>query len=65
MRVRDMEGGRKQQMSDRAKYKRAMEGDVVYNIMRMCRELWACDGLISPAYVVARPLDGTSARFFT
>ena len=35
VRVRDMDGGRKQQMSDRAKYKRAAQHDIAYNIMRM------------------------------
>src|SRR5262245_12284823 len=36
VRVRPEDGtGRKQMMSDRAKYKRAARGDVAYNIMRM------------------------------
>ena len=57
VRVRDMEGGRKQQMADRAKYKRAAKGDIAYNIMRMWQGavgIAPCDGLISPAYVVAQ-----------
>lgn len=68
VRVRDMEGGRKQQMADRAKYKRAAKGDIAYNIMRMWQGavgIAPCDGLISPAYVVARPLDDVEPRFYT
>ena len=68
VRVRDMEGGRKQQMADRAKYKRAAEGDIAYNIMRMWQGavgIAPCDGLISPAYVVARPINDIEPRFYT
>ena len=68
VRIRDMEGGRKQQMADRAKYKRAAEGDIAYNIMRMWQGavgIAPCDGLISPAYVVARPLEEVEPRFYT
>jgi type I restriction enzyme S subunit len=68
VRVRDMEGGRKQQMADRAKYKRAAQGDIAYNIMRMWQGavgIAPCDGLISPAYVVAKPFDGVEPRFYT
>lgn len=68
VRVRDMDGGRKQQMSDRAKYKRAVQNDIAYNIMRMWQGavgVAPCDGLISPAYVVARPLPGVDPRFYT
>ncbi|WP_061933809.1 restriction endonuclease subunit S [Aureimonas sp. AU22] len=68
VRVRDMDGGRKQQLADRAKYKRATEGDIAYNIMRMWQGavgIAPCDGLISPAYVVARPLDDIDPRFYT
>ena len=53
VRVRNMDGGRKQQMSDRAKYKRAAHNDIAYNIMRMWQGavgVAPCDGLISPAY---------------
>lgn len=67
VRVRDMQGGRKQQMSDRAKYKRAARGDLAYNIMRMWQGAAGtapCDGLVSPAYVVARPLPGVDARYY-
>ncbi len=68
VRVRDMEGGRKQQMADRAKYKRAAKGDIAYNIMRMWQGavgIAPCDGLISPAYVVARPFIDVEPRFYT
>ncbi|WPB83106.1 restriction endonuclease subunit S [Sediminicoccus rosea] len=68
VRIRDMEGGRKQQMADRAKYKRAAQGDIAYNIMRMWQGavgIAPCDGLISPAYVVAKPFDGVDSRFYT
>lgn len=58
VRVRDMENGtRKQQMTDRSKYKRAARGDIAYNMMRMWQGavgVAPADGLISPAYVVAR-----------
>jgi len=54
-------------MSDKDKYKRAVVGDLAYNMMRMWQG--ACgvtevDGLVSPAYVVARPLEGTDGRYF-
>ncbi|WP_426020760.1 hypothetical protein [Brevundimonas sp. DWR2-3-1b1] len=68
VRVRNMEGGRKQQMADRAKYKRAVEGDIAYNIMRMWQGavgIAPCDGLISPAYVVARAIDDIEPRYYT
>ncbi len=68
VRVRDMEGGRKQQMSDRARYKRAAHNDIAYNIMRMWQGavgVAPCDGLISPAYVVAQPLPAVDSRFYT
>lgn len=67
VRVRDMESGRKQQMADRAKYKRALKGDIAYNIMRMWQGAVGtapCDGLISPAYVVAQPFDGVDGRYY-
>src|SRR5271169_1748522 len=57
--LRDLEsGGRKQQMTDRSKYQRAMQGDIAYNMMRMWQGAVGVvpeDGLVSPAYVVARP----------
>ena len=68
VRVRDFESSdRKQVMTDRDKYKRAAAGDIAYNMMRMWQGavgVAPTDGLISPAYVVAQPLPGTSSRYF-
>ena len=68
VRVRPENGtGRKQMMSDRAKYKRAVRGDVAYNIMRMWQGavgVAPVDGLVSPAYVVAEPFPEVEARYF-
>ncbi len=61
------QAGRKQIMSDLRKYKRAVKGDLAYNTMRMWQgALGVCpvDGLVSPAYVVARPYPGADARYF-
>src|ERR1700746_3171636 len=59
VRVRDLANGeRKQMMTDRAKYKRAVRGDIAYNMMRLWQGsvgVAPVDGLVSPAYVVARP----------
>ncbi|MCG3127350.1 MAG: hypothetical protein CHACPFDD_02209 [Phycisphaerae bacterium] len=69
VRVRDMNNGaRKQVMSDRAKYKRAAKGDIAYNMMRMWQGavgVAPVDGLVSPAYVVARPFTDTEPRYFS
>jgi type I restriction enzyme, S subunit len=69
VRVRDFENStRKQIMSDRAKYKRAAQGDIAYNMMRLWQGavgVAPVDGLVSPAYIVARPLDGTEPRYFS
>lgn len=66
--VRSFDGAkRKQVMSDFAKYKRAAKGDLAYNTMRMWQgALGICpvDGLVSPAYVVARPYTGVETRYF-
>ena len=68
VRVRDMENGaRKQQMTDRNKYKRAARGDIAYNMMRMWQGavgVAPIDGLISPAYVVARPFPEVETRYY-
>lgn len=58
---------RKQIMSDLGKYKRAVKGDLAYNTMRMWQgALGVCpvDGLVSPAYVVARPYPDVETRYF-
>ncbi len=46
-------------IEDREKYKRVRPGDLVYNMMRAWQGGFGAvmvDGLVSPAYVVARPL---------
>ena len=68
VRIRDFENSnRKQILSDLSKYKRAVKGDIAYNMMRMWQGavgVAPVDGLVSPAYVVARPLAGVEPRFF-
>lgn len=69
VRVRDMDNGtRKQVMTDRSKYKRAAEGDIAYNMMRMWQGavgVAPVDGLISPAYVVAGPFPEVESRYYS
>jgi type I restriction enzyme S subunit len=69
VRIRDLDNGtRKQQMTDRSKYKRAAKGDVAYNMMRMWQGavgVAPADGLISPAYVVARPFPEVEPRYYS
>lgn len=69
IRVRDFENtNRKQVMSDREKYKRAVRGDIAYNMMRMWQGavgVAPVDGLVSPAYVVAKPLDDVDSLYFS
>ena len=68
IRVRANDGtGRKQAMSDPSKYKRALNGDLAYNMMRMWQGAVGVvpeDGLVSPAYIVAKPTRGTDSRYF-
>lgn len=68
VRVRDFESSkRKQVMSDMAKYKRAVKNDVAYNMMRMWQGavgVAPVDGLVSPAYVVAKPYPDVEPQFF-
>jgi type I restriction enzyme S subunit len=68
VRVRDFEvSDRKQVMSDREKYKQASKGDIAYNMMRMWQGavgVAPVDGLVSPAYVVAKPFRKACARYF-
>jgi len=68
VRVRDFEGtNRKQVMSDREKYKRARQGDIAYNMMRLWQGAVGTspvDGLVSPAYIVAKPLPQTDSRYY-
>ena len=69
IRIRDFENSdRKQIMAVRSEYKRAVKGDIAYNMMRMWQGavgVIPVDGLVSPAYVVARPLKGTESRYFS
>lgn len=68
VRIRDFDnGGRKQEMTDRSKYQRAVKGDIAYNMMRMWQGavgIAPADGLVSPAYVVARPFAETDAAYY-
>ena len=68
VRIRDFDNGvRKQEMADRSKYQRAMRGDIAYNMMRMWQGavgIAPADGLVSPAYVVARPLPEIEAAYY-
>lgn len=68
VRIRNMENGaRKQEMADRSKYQRAARGDIAYNMMRMWQGAVGIapeDGLVSPAYVVARPFPETDAAYY-
>ena len=69
VRVRNFDNGaRKQVMTDRSKYKRAAKGDIAYNMMRMWQGavgVAPVDGLISPAYVVARPFAEVEPRYYS
>lgn len=69
VRVRDMVNGkRKQVMSAKEKYKRAVKGDIAYNMMRMWQGAVGpapTDGLVSPAYVVVRPHAGVNTTYFS
>ena len=67
--LRDFENSdRKQMMAVRGQYKRAVKGDIAYNMMRMWQGaigVAPVDGLVSPAYVVAKPLRGNDPRYFS
>ncbi|KJS02699.1 MAG: hypothetical protein VR65_04480 [Desulfobulbaceae bacterium BRH_c16a] len=69
VRVRDMDNlKRKQVMADREKYKRAAQGDIAYNMMRMWQGavgVAPVHGLVSPAYVVVRPFPEVDCRYFS
>ena len=68
VRVRDFDNStRKQVMSDPDKYKRARRGDIAYNMMRLWQGavgVAPVDGLVSPAYIVAKPLAETDTRYY-
>lgn len=62
------DGGRKQVMADLAGYRRAAQGDIAYNTMRMWQGavgVVPTTGLVSPAYVVACPIPGSEPGYFT
>ena len=69
VRVRDMVNSkRKQVMSAKEKYKRAVKGDIAYNMMRMWQGAVGpapADGLVSPAYVVVKPHAGVNTTYFS
>ena len=69
VRIRDFGNlDRKQIMAVRSEYKRAVKGDIAYNMMRMWQGavgVIPVDGLVSPAYVVARLLKGTESQYFS
>jgi|SRR5690554_2835429 len=53
-------------IEDRQKYKTVRPGDLVYNMMRAWQGGFGAvlvDGLVSPAYVVARPQDKALSRY--
>jgi type I restriction enzyme S subunit len=68
VRIRNFDNGaRKQEIADRSKYQRAVRGDIAYNMMRMWQGavgIAPTDGLVSPAYVVARPYPETDAAYY-
>ena len=54
-------------MSSRSEYKRAVKGDIAYNMMRMWQGavgVVPTDGLVSPAYIVAKARRGIEPRYF-
>ena len=69
IRIRDTENGAyKRQMTDLSKYKRASAGDIAYNTMLMWQGavgVVPVDGLVSPAYTVARPFPEVDPRYYT
>jgi len=69
VRVRDMANRkRKQVMSQKEKYKRAIKGDIAYNMMRMWQGALGpapVDGLVSPAYVVVRPFPEANSDYYS
>lgn len=68
VRVRSFtDSNRKQVMANRGQYKRAVKGDISYNMMRTWQGavgVAPVDGLVSPAYVVAQPFPHTDGRYY-
>ncbi|WP_075123202.1 restriction endonuclease subunit S [Pseudomonas aeruginosa] len=53
--------------ADKSKYLRVFPGDIAYNTMRMWEGRCAyvgIEGVVSPAYTVCKPVDGTHSLFF-
>ncbi|TKS55389.1 restriction endonuclease subunit S [Luteimonas yindakuii] len=69
VRVRDMDNlKRKQVMSRKENYKRAVKGDLAYNMMRMWQGAVGpapVDGLVSPAYVVVKPYPEANSAYYS
>lgn len=69
VRVRDMENPkRKQVMSQNENYKRAVKGDIAYNMMRMWQGAVGpapVEGLVSPAYAVVKPYAEANASYYS
>ncbi len=67
--VEQFEGDRKKRLiEDRDAYKRAAAGDIAYNTMRMWQGAVGdvpVDGLVSPAYVVAKPIKDINSRYYS
>lgn len=66
--VRDMsDKNHRQMMQDKTKYQRLEKGDIAYNMMRMWQGavgVAPVDGLVSPAYVCARPFPEVNAKYY-
>ena len=63
----DDNGRPRRLIEDRSSYKFAAKGDIAYNMMRMWQGavgVVPANGLVSPAYVVARPLSGINSQYF-
>lgn len=62
------ENGRERRLiADLTAYKLACKGDIAYNMMRMWQGAVGVVptlGLVSPAYVVAKPFDGVNSSYF-
>ncbi len=57
---------RKQVMADREKYKRAAQGDIAYNMMRMWQGaigVAPVDGLVSPGFAVVKPFSAVPPMY--
>ena len=62
-----VDGRPRRLIEDRSNYKKAIKGDITYNMMRMWQGALGVspiDGLVSPAYVVAAPRADVNSQFF-